>query len=340
MLKSLRLNTGSIIPRVMLVLGLLAALMVWTNTASAKDQGSVRQEFLKATKGKTVAWSPAWLGVLETEWTNIMQENFKRYGIKFIVRDGNFKADVQRQAVENLINQHPDVLVVQSFNQTNLARVIKKAMKQGIYVVQVNMPSVQASDAFVGLDFSQMGTLIAQDIVKEIGGGKTSGKIAIIEGDTAAPLSREQADAAVAVFKTDPHLKVVARQPSNWDANKGREIISTVVQAHPDLAGVYSIWGPQTAGAGQALRNAGSKAKVWVASDGQMPDCDQLKQGFYHKLLSYRADIQGEDIVAMVLNILQNKDVIKPGQKQLAHYTALYWVSSPADFGFCWKPME
>ena len=42
------------------------------------------------------------------------------------LEDGNFKADVQRQAVESLINQKPDVLVVQSLNQTNLARVIKR----------------------------------------------------------------------------------------------------------------------------------------------------------------------------------------------------------------------
>jgi ABC-type sugar transport system substrate-binding protein len=269
-----------------------------------------------------------------------MRENFKRYGIKFIVRDGNFKADVQRQAVENLINQHPDVLVVQSFNQTNLARVIKKAMEQGIFVVQVNMPSVQVSDGFVGIDVAQVGSTIAEDIIKEVGGGKTSGKVAIIEGDTAAPYSRDQADAAEAEFKKDPHIKVVARQPSNWDANKGSEIISTVVQAHPDLAAVYSVWGPQTAGVGQALRNAGSKAKVWVTSDGQMPDCDQLKQGFYHKLLSYRANIQGEDIVSTVLYMLQNKDTIKPGAKHIAHYTALYWVNSPADFEYCWQPMK
>lgn len=322
------------------VFAMLGAMIASASMAYAKDQRSeLRQKFLKAVHGKTVAWSPLWLGVLESEWTNIMKANFERYGIKFIVRDGNFKADVQRQAVESLINQQPDVLVVQSANQTNLARVIKKAMAKGIYVVQVNMPSVQVSDAFIGIDVPQVGRMIANDMVKEIGGGKTSGKIAIIEGDTAAPYSRDQADAAVEIFKKDPSIKIVTRQPSNWDANKGSEIISTVIQSHPDLAAVYSVWGPQTAGVGQALRNAGSKAKVWVASDGQMPDCDQLKQGFYHKLLSYRADVQGEDIVAAVLQILQNRDV-KPGSRQFAHYTALYWVNSPADFGYCWKPMK
>lgn len=320
---------------------ILGALGVFAGTALAQEDQRVQlhEKFLKAIQGKTVAWSPCWLGVLETEWTNVMKANFERYGVKFLVRDGNFKADVQLQAIETLINQHPDVLVVQSLNQTNTARVIKKAMDQGIPVVQVNMPSVQVSDYFIGIDVAQMGTMIAQDIIKQCGGGKTSGEVAIIEGDTAAPYSRDQADAAEAEFKKDPSIKVVARQPTNWDANKGSEIAATVIQAHPKLAAVYSVWGPQTAGVGQILHNAGSSAKVWIASDGQMPDCDQLKQGFYNHLLSYRADVQGDEIVDAVLNLLQDHGY-KPGSKQLAHYTALYWVNSPADFEYCWNPKK
>ncbi|MBI5602402.1 MAG: sugar ABC transporter substrate-binding protein [Deltaproteobacteria bacterium] len=327
----------------MLILGILCALVVWSTMAFAKEdqRTELSEKFTKAVKGKTVAWSYCWAGILETEWTDIMRLNFARYGIKFIARDSDLKPDVQRQAIESLIVQRPDVLVVQSVNQTNTAQVIKKAMQQGIFVVQVNMPSVQVSDGFVGINVPQVGRMIAQDMIKEIGGGKTSGKVAIIEGDTAAPYSRDQAEAAIAEFKKDPTIKVVSRQPAVWDPNKGNEIISTVIQAHPDLAAVYSVWGPQSAGVGQALKHAGSKAKVWVASDGQMPDCDLLKQGFFHKALSYRGDILGEDIVAMVLHLLQNKDVVKPGQRQIAHYTALFWVNGPAEIPYyCWPPIK
>jgi ABC-type sugar transport system substrate-binding protein len=317
----------------------VCALMVWSSTGLAKDQREqLHEDFIKNVQGKTVAWAPLWYGVLETEWTNVMRANFERYGMKFIARDGNFKADVQLQAVEYLISLHPDVLVVQSANSTNLARVIKKAMNQGIYVVQVNMPSVQVSDAYVGISTAQVGREMADDIIKDVGGGKTSGEVAIIEGDAAAPYSYGQANAAVAEFKKDPSIKVVTRQPCDWDSNKARKIISTVIQEYPKLAAVYSVWGPQTAGVGQALRNAGSSAKVWITSDGQMPDCDQMGQGFAYKLLSYRADVQGETIVNAVLTLLQNHD--KPGTKRLAYYTALYWVKSPADFGYCWIPKK
>ena len=86
-------------------------------TAHAADpRAELFQKFQTAVKGKTVAWVPVWLGVLESEWTRIMKAHFNDYGIKLIVRDPNFKSDVQLQAVSSLINEKPDILVVQNPN--------------------------------------------------------------------------------------------------------------------------------------------------------------------------------------------------------------------------------
>jgi ABC-type sugar transport system substrate-binding protein len=216
--------------------------------------------------------------------------------------------------------------------------VIKKAMQMGIYVITLNMPSVQVADGYVGLNAPQAGRMVAQDIIKEIGGGKTSGEVMILEGDPAAPYSFDQAEAAVAEFKKDPSIKVVSRQPAFWDSTKAVETLGTVIQNHPKLAAIYSIWGPQAAGLSAALKNAGSDAKIWVVSEGQMPDCDLVMQGAFHKLLSYRANIIGENATSMALTFLQNKDKIKPGEQTIAQYSALYWVTGPNDIPYgCYK---
>ena len=91
-------------------LGAVAA----TPAKAAEAREELRAQFDKALKGKTVAWAPVWLGVLESEWTRVMKAHFDDYGMKFEVRDANFKSDVQLQAVSELINEHPDVLVVQA----------------------------------------------------------------------------------------------------------------------------------------------------------------------------------------------------------------------------------
>lgn len=312
-----------------------ALALVATQADAAQPREELRAAFDKALKGKKVAWSPVWMGVLESEWTRNMKAHFDDYGMQFVTRDANFKSDVQLQTVSQFINEKPDVLIVQNPNVTLLARELKRAMDAGIYVIQVNMASNQLTDAYVGVDARDMGRRLATDVVAECGAGKGSGQVAILEGEATAAYSLDMKHGAMDVFNADKSIKVVSSQPTNWDANKAGEITTTVLQQNPDLCGILSVWGPQTAGAAQAVKAAGKsdKVKVWVASDGQPADCDMLEQGLFSRNLSYRADTQGEAIVAATLALIQSGD--KPGSKRMALYTTPYWVKSKADRQYC-----
>lgn len=317
-----------------LVAGATAAASI--NPANAADpRAELFQQFDKAVRGKTVAWVPVWLGVLESEWTRVMKAHFDDYGIKFIVRDPNFKSDVQLQAVSSLIAEKPDILIVQNPTTTLLARQLKRAMDSGIKVIQVNMASNQLTDAYVGADVPKIGRMLAQELVKACGGGKGSSKIMILQGEATAAYSLDMTKAATAVLNADKSIKIVSSQPTNWDANKASEITTNVLQENPDLCGILSVWGPQTAGAARVVKNAGKQGqiKIFVASDGQPADCDMIDQGLYTKNLSYRADTQGEAIVNAVLTLLQ--DSRPAGTTRLAYYTTNYWVTSKDDRKYC-----
>ncbi len=332
--------SGSLSFKTMLHWGVAAAVVamaagVSTPSWSSEAREELRAAFDKTLKGKTVAWAPVWLGVLESEWTRVMKTHFDDYGMKFEVRDANFKSDVQLQAVSELINEHPDVLVVQNPNVTLLAKELKRAMDAGIYVVQVNMASNTLTDAYVGVDAKDLGRRLAHNIIDDCGGGKSSGEVSILEGEATAAYSLDMKNGALEVFKTDPSIKIVSSQPTSWDANKAGEITATVLQQHPDLCAILSVWGPQAAGAAQAVKAAGKtdKTKIYVASDGQPADCDLLEQGLFYRNLSYRADTQGEAIVNAVIGLLQNGD--KPGTKRIAYYTTPAWVKSKDDRAYC-----
>ena len=316
----------------------LVATMGWAAASPAKAaeaREQLRQQFDSNLKGKKVAWAPVWLGVLESEWTRVMKDRFDDYGISLETRDANFKSDVQLQAVSDYINDKPDVIVVQNPNVTLLAKELKRAMDAGIYVVQVNMASNTLTDAYVGVDAKDMGRKIARAVIDKCGAGKGSGEVSILEGEATAAYSLDMKNGALEVFKTDPSIKVVSSQPTSWDANKAGDITATVLQQHPDLCAVFSVWGPQAAGAAQAIKaaNRGDKVKIFVASDGQPADCDLLEQGAYYQNLSYRADIQGQTIVDAVVNLLQSGE--KPGLKHIAYYTTPAWVKSKDDRVYC-----
>lgn len=319
----------------------LAAVAAFLAAAPAAQAAGPREQlrgnFDKALKGKTVAWSPVWLGVLESQWTHVMKDRFDDYGIKLITRDANMKSDVQLQTVSDYINEKPDVIVVQNPNVTLLARELKRAMDAGIYVVQVNMASNTLTDAYVGVDATDMGRKIAREVVNQCGGGKGSGKISILEGEATAAYSLDMKNGAMEVFKADPSIKVVSSQPTSWDANKAGDITTTVLQQNPDLCAIFSVWGPQTAGAAQAVKaaNKSEQVKIFVASDGQPADCDLLEQGAFYRNLSYRADVQGQTIVDAVIALLQSGE--KPGAKKIAYYTTPAWVKSKDDRMYCFS---
>jgi len=324
-------------------LGLTAAILAGTGIAamSPAQAADPRQElfdkFTTATKGKKIAWVPVWLGVLESEWSRVMKENFENHGIEFTVRDPNFKSDVQLQAVSTLINEKPDILIVQNPTATLLARELKRAMESGIKVIQVNMSSNTTTDAYVGVDVPKMGRQLAQEALSVCGSGKGNGKVAILQGEATAAYSLDMTTAATETLKTDATVNIVSSQPVNWDANKASEVMTNVLQQHPDLCAIISVWGPQTAGAAQAVKNAGlqGKVKIFVGSDGQPADCDMVEQGLYTKNLSYTANLQGEQIVAAALALLQ--DDRPAGSTSYAFYTTNYWVSGPQDRRYCFS---
>ncbi|WP_322864951.1 sugar ABC transporter substrate-binding protein [Aquicoccus sp. G2-2] len=326
-----RVATGA-----MVALAVAGAGLMWAGKANAADpRTKLFDEFTAATEGKTIAWVPVWLGVLESEWTTVMKENFEDHGIKFIVRDPNFKSDIQLQAVSTLINEKPDILIVQNPTTTLLARELKRAMAEGIKVIQVNMASNTLTDAYVGADVPRMGRMLAHEAIEACGSGKGTGKVAILQGEATAAYSLDMTLAMTKVLEADSSMSVVSSQPVNWDANKASEVTTNVLQQNPDLCAIISVWGPQTAGAAQAVKNAGmsDQVKIFVGSDGQPADCEMVEKGLYTKNLSYTADRQANQIVAAALALLQ--DDRPAGSTQYAFYTTNYWVTGPQDRQYC-----
>lgn len=325
----------------LLATAVIGATGAWTGKADAADpRQKLHDSFTEATEGKTIAWVPVWLGVLESKWTQVMKANFEDHGIKFVVRDPNFKTDIQLQAVSTLINEHPDILIVQNPTTSLLARELKRAMKEGIKVIQVNMASNTTTDAYVGADVPRIGRMLAKETLTACGGGKGSGKVAILQGEATAAYSLDMTIAATEVLESDSSVSVVSSQPVNWDANRASEVTTNVLQQHPDLCAIISVWGPQTAGAAQAVKNAGleGKVKIFVASDGQPADCDMVEKGLYTKNLSYTAGRQANQIVAAALALLQ--DDRPAGSTNYAFYTTNFWVSGPEDRQYCFHAVE
>jgi ribose transport system substrate-binding protein len=305
-----------------------------------KTAREVRATYDSAVKGKTIAFLPIALGVpLQDEWWRVVRTEAEWHGMKPIVRDPNNNPSAMQQALTALVDDKPDVLIVQNPSVTLLVKDLRRAESQGTHVIQVNMSSNYKSDAFVGADWYEIGRLLAEDAVKQCGTGSgKSGKIQIVQGELTAAASVDQIGGIMDVFKKDPAIKVVSNQAANWDANTALNITATVIQQNPDLCASIGFWGIMQSGAAQAIRNAGKidQVKVYASVEGSTLDCDQINSGNFYKVLSYKATEQGHDLINATIALLEHGD--KPGSKHLAYFTQPVWLDkNNASGGNCFK---
>jgi len=294
---------------------------------SAEISDSYYEPFVEATRGKTVIASLADTNTdLTIVWNHIFQENFAALGINYDVRDANWNAESQTQAVEALITaEHkPDILIVQNWDLALLSKQLRRAEEAGIKVIQLNMRSRADTDAYVGANWIEIGRTAAREMVEACSSEKgKSGKVALIQGEVTAADSFFQMQGIEEVFAEHPEIEVVLNQGTSWDTSKAHDIALTVLQQHDDLCAMYGLWDGHHVGAAEAIKEMGKQGQVLSLTNGagHRNACDSVASGLVDVYWSYDAPRQATDVVAMALQLLQSD--AEAGSTQTAIYTPL-----------------
>ena len=106
----------------------VAAAQEETGTKTAHE---LRADFDKSIKGKTIAFLPIATGVpLMDEWWRVIKDQADFRGIKTVNRDPNNNPAAMQQALTALVDEKPDVLIVQNPSVTLLMKELKRAESQ------------------------------------------------------------------------------------------------------------------------------------------------------------------------------------------------------------------
>ncbi|MEZ5727321.1 MAG: sugar ABC transporter substrate-binding protein [Burkholderiaceae bacterium] len=322
----------------------LGASLSLAAASSALAQGKglnepFRAGYRAALAGKTVGYIPVSMGFDLTEgWLKGLKRELEPHGMKVVLRDPNWNTNTGAQAFTTLISEKPAVIVIHNPDVQTYAKLIKKAEKAGIYVVQINMRSAQPSTVFVGADWVEIGERDTQAVVDACKG--KSNKIAIVQGAPTAAASAYTLKGVENVLAKNPQVKVVSNQAADWDAAKAKALTQTVLKQHPDLCGIVGFWDGMDIGTAAAIKEAGLTGKVFLATSGggeQKGTCDLVKQGAFDLNLSYDVPTQAADMAAMIKWLVQGG--VKAGQAKQNIYTTLIPVTkaNAAKEGTCWK---
>jgi ribose transport system substrate-binding protein len=305
-------------------IALIAAIAAFVAASAVAQEGlvdEIRQPTMTALSGKKIVFVPMSMSFdLPEGWAAVMQKEAERLGYNLDIRDANWSTDTGTRAITQAITEKPDVLLVQNFDVTSYARLLKRAQDAGIKVIQVNMKSSYQTDAFVGADWYGIGQYAAKRMVEKCGKGSgKSGKIAIIQGPATAAASVYQLNAISDTLKGRDDIKVVSSQTADWDQSKARAIAQTVIQQNPDLCGIIGFWDVMDAGTGAAIAESGKDIYLITSGGGNKTACQGVENGTYGEVISYDVPGQGRDLNDTIKILLQSSE--PAGKLKFALYT-------------------
>ena len=295
-----------------------------------------RADYIKTFDGKTIAFVPSTMGIDLTEgWAAALKQQANRLGMKLEIRDPHLSADVGAQAITALISEKPDVIIAHNLDVQSYAKLLKRAEDAGIHVIQVSMRSNYNSDAYVGADWIAVGEAETQAIVDRCGAG-TSGKVAILVGQPTAGSDSGMLKGAENVLAKHPEIKLVANQAADWDANKARNVIATVIQQNPDLCGVVGFWDVMDLGAAAAIKESGKSIALVTSGGGEQMACDNVEKGVFQEEIAYHVMDIGRDLTDVIQVILESG--LPAGKEKIVIYSPTTKITKETlRPGLCWS---
>ncbi|WP_136660690.1 ABC transporter substrate-binding protein [Nitratireductor sp. XY-223] len=181
-----------------------------------------------------------------------------------VATDAAGSAAKQVADVDSMIAQGIDVLFLPPREEKPLIPAVMKAKAAGIPTFLVDRsvdPNVAKPGehyvAFLGSDFVDQGRRVAEWTLANFKGDK--GIIVELEGTTGSSPANDRKKGFDDVMAKHDNMTIVASQSGDFARDLGRQVMETLLQAHPDVNIVYAHNDEMAIGAIQALELAGRK---------------------------------------------------------------------------------
>jgi len=236
---------------------LLAATMSGCAAGGGSKGGS--DEIVVGYSGYTLA-NPFFAGLVKG-----LETGAGDHGYKLITTNSNGDNNAQVSDVQNLISQGADYIIICPGDGKAIVPAVKQAADAGIPVISI-ADSIDSDlvTTTITPDHVEIGQLGAEEMVKflEAKYGKAEGKIVDIQGAAGVPATNYREEGLQKVLSENPGIEVVATQDGGFDTDKTFQVLSTVLQAHPDIDAVFAANDASAQGATKAIEAAGLFAPV------------------------------------------------------------------------------
>lgn len=237
-----------------------------------------------------------------------VQKAADEHGIELYITDAQDDPTIQMKDVENLITKKPDAIIIDTCDSDAIVSSIEACNAAGIPVFTMDRESNGGEVvSHIGYDAIKSGRMAGQYLVDTLGG---KGKIVEIQGIMGTNVAQNRSQGFNEIMKENPEMEIVACQVADFDRAKGMSVMENILQANPEIDGLYAANDEMLLGALEAMEAAGRTSDIIkIGCDAIDDTLDAMKAGKVDATIAEPPFFLGKAILNTAFDYLEGKEI-------------------------------
>lgn len=229
-------------------------------------------------------------------------------GITLDVENANNSDSTALNLATTALTKKPGILIIDPVGSQSATASVNAANQANVPVMAFDRhPDGGKLTTFVGYDAIQAGRNAADSLAKGMGDKGTIVEIQGILGTNVAQDRSKGFEEEIAKF---PKIKMVAKQAADFDRGKALNVMTDILQAHPNIQGVYAANDEMAMGVLAALKSRSLAGKVvLVGNDGISDALAAIASGEMYATNAESPFALGQQVTDLATNVMAGKTV-------------------------------
>lgn len=230
-------------------------------------------------------------------------------GVTLQVVDAQDDSSAQADQIANAVTGGAQGIIINAVDSDAAGAAVTPALNADLPVVGVDR-AVNGVDitSMVSSDNVAGGRQAAQALAEAIG---EQGKVIVLQGVAGTSASRDRGQGFTEGIAEFPNIEVVATQTANFNRAEGLDVATNLLQANPDVVGIFAENDEMALGAIQALGSRAGQDVFVVGFDGTDEGLEAVQAGTMHATIAQQPGELGRRAVELMVQILDGKTVDK-----------------------------
>lgn len=248
-------------------------------------------------------------------------------GAEVLVQNTYEDSEEQIQAIDELIQQDVDVIVITPYDKDALTAGIKKAKDKGIKIIAYDRLIMNADiDLYISFDNEAVGRLMAESLLEVV----PAGRYAIINGspyDNNSNMLRKGYMDVLDPWIQDGSIEIVGQElwADDWRSEVAYEYINGLLSHGIEMDAVIAADDQLSEGAVKALSENVLAGKVMVSGqDTELAACQRIVEGTQYVSIYKSIDILAQGAAEAAIKLargetVQSNDMIDNGLRMVPY---------------------